>query len=217
MVIGTGAVPGGAAAQAGFDRDVLAAINQARTQPRQLASELRRYRTTFDGKVARDGGDPIGIMSVEGVRAVDEAIDFLERQAPMPPLGEGPLLGRAARGWAATQGRIGGRGHGSAISASPGDRVRAAGGDIYVSETISYGMTSAIAVVRQLVVDDGQADRGHRDLIFSHGVRFAGVGCGEHARYGAMCVIDLAATADGSPPLPQMAANQPARARPFSR
>ena len=47
-------------------------------------------------------------------------------------------------------------------------------------------------VVRQLIVDSRVRNRGHRRDIFSRGFQVAGVGCADHARYGAMCVIQYA-------------------------
>ena len=94
----TGGVAAGPAD--GYERAVLAAINAARENPRAMAEALRRYRARFDGHVVREDGDPIGVATVEGRRAVDEAIGFLERQPPLPPLDHGPVLSRAAQGWA---------------------------------------------------------------------------------------------------------------------
>ena len=46
--------------------------------------------------------------------------------------------------------------------------------------------------MRQLIVDSGVPNRGHRLNIFSRGYQAAGVGCARHSVYGAMCVIDFA-------------------------
>jgi hypothetical protein len=78
-------------------------------------------------------------------------------------------------------------------------------------------MADADAVVRQLIVDDGVPGRGHRTLLFSAEFRFAGVGCGGHRRYGHLCVVDLAATINGAPALPQWANRTPPRARARAR
>ena len=185
-----------------FEQAVLKEINRARAHPREVAGELRRYRANFHGLVAHENGDPVGTTTFEGAGAVDEAIAFLEAQAPLPPLDDGVILTRAARDWAETQGSAGAVGHGS----GPGARVRAAGGDIYVGETISYGMPTPAAVARQFIIDDGQPRRGHRALLFSAGYRFAGVGCAAHARFGSLCVVDYAGTPDGAPILTQVAA-----------
>jgi hypothetical protein len=168
---------------------------------------VRDYRELFDGRVIRLPGDPVGEMTREGTYAVDEAIAFLDRQTPLPPLARGELLARAARDLAAEQAMSGRSGHRSADGAMPGDRVKRRGGDIFVSETISYGYSEHHAVVRQLIIDDGVPSRGHRALIFATGSRFAGVGCGTHPTVRYMCVIDYSATANGKPQLPTFAAS----------
>jgi len=201
-----------------IEAQVLERINHARQNPRDYADELRGYRRYFDGDILYLPGDRNGVYTREGVSAVDEAIDFLERQAPLPPLGHGDLLALAAQDHADDQGGIGATGHVSRDGAGPGERVRRRGGDIFVGESISYGMADADAVVRQLIVDDGVPGRGHRALLFKNDFRFAGIGCGGHRRFGHICVVDLAATRDGQSELSQWAARSttggaPVRAR----
>lgn len=188
-----------------LERDVLTEINYARQHPRDYAGMLRDYRRYFDGHVLFLPGDPNGVITNEGLDAVDEAIDFLERQEPLAPLGRGELLVLAAQDHADDQGSFGGTGHVSREGMNPGDRVRRRGGDIYVGEGIWYGSGDAGAVVRSLIVDDGVRSRGHRALLFQADFRFAGVGCGAHRRFGNICVVDFSGTADGSPPLPAWA------------
>jgi uncharacterized protein YkwD len=195
--------PAAASEPASLEETVLEAINYVREHPREYADQLRAYRDYFEGDVLFLPGDDNGVVTREGVRAVDEAIDFLERQAPLPPLSAGKLLTLAARDHADEQGPAGATGHVSRDGASPGERVRRRGGGIFVGETISYGAGDADAVVRGFVVDDGVRDRGHRKLIFSQGFRYAGVGCGGHARYRVICVVDYSGTENGAPVLPK--------------
>ena len=194
-----------AASGTSLEADVLARVNYARQHPREYAEQLRDYRRHFEGRILYLPGDTNGIITNEGPDAVDEAIDFLERQAPLPPLDLGELLMLAARDHADDQGAIGATGHRSRDGLSPGERVKRRGGDIYVGESIYYGTDRADAVVRSLIVDDGVPGRGHRALLFKPDFRYAGVGCAAHRRFGHMCVIDLAGTADGAPVLPQWA------------
>lgn len=188
-----------------LEGDVLTEINYARQHPQEYAETLREYRRYFDGRVLFLPGDQNGVITNEGIDAVDEAIDFLERQAPLPALSRGELLVLAAQDHADDQGNYGGTGHVSRDGLSPGDRVKRRGGDIYVGEGIWYGNGDAGAVVRSLIVDDGVRSRGHRELLFKADFRFAGVGCGAHRRFGEICVVDFAGTADGSPVLPEWA------------
>ena len=170
------------AAMPGLEAQVLAEVNYARTHPAEYARVLRDYRDhPYDGET-----------SIEGPAAIDEAIDFLERQAPLPPLKSEIKLIRSASGYAQDQGPGGLTGHVSADGATLSDRIhRQQVWSMVAAEAISYGYENPRDVVRQLIVDDGVAGRGHRKVLFDATLRFAGVGCGPHRLYGAMCVIDF--------------------------
>jgi uncharacterized protein YkwD len=156
---------------------VLDEVNYVRAHPVEYARELRRA--------------PDWAVEQEEPGAVEEAIDFLERQRPLAPLKGDQRLDAAARVHARTQGAQGDVGHGPA--GSLGVRLRAAGVFAGLSaENISYGSDDARAIVRQLVIDSRVAGRGHRRNIFTAGYSAAGVACGGHRQWGAMCVIDFA-------------------------
>lgn len=182
-----------------FEREVIAEINAARTDPQGAARDLRQLRSRYgrDNSYALPGSETL-IMTREGVRALDEAIAFLDRQPRLPPLDASPLLARAAADHSDEQRRSGATGHASASGATPSDRVVARGGGRYVAETIAYGAGDPFDVVVQLIVDDGVSDRGHRKVIFDPALRFAGAGCGRHPAYTRMCTIDFARTATGA-------------------
>jgi uncharacterized protein YkwD len=195
-----------------LEQDVLAEINFVRTRPYEYAQELRRYREQFDGRLLID--ETGEHMTYEGVRAVDEAIHFLEAQQPLDPLEPGVILARAAADHSADQGSRGGMGHVSTNGMTPSRRVASRGGGIYVSETISYGPSDAEGIVRSLIVDDGVRSRIHRSVIFLSFLRYAGAGCGPHVSVGFMCVIDYSQTPDGrAPNLPSYARSDVGRAR----
>jgi len=162
---------------ADLDAAVLAELNYVRAHPADYARELRRA--------------PEWALEQEEPGAVEEAIAFLERQPAMAPLKGDKRLGAAALQHVRTQGPSGEIGHGTA--GSLGLRLRAAG--VYAgmaAENISYGYDDAQSVVRQLVIDSRVAGRGHRRNIFAAGYTTAGVACGGHRQWGAMCVIDFA-------------------------
>lgn len=170
----------------GFENAVLAEINAVRANPRAFARELRRQQV----RDARYGDDGYG-MSQEEPYAVEEAIDFLMRQPPLPPLQHDSRLAAAARRHVARQGPRGDVGHGG--SGGLNQRLQAQGLFAGITaESISYGQDSPRDVVRQLVVDSRVPNRGHRRDLFSRAYQAAGVACGAHARWGDMCVIDYA-------------------------
>lgn len=176
---------------------LLERINAVRANPRAYADQLRAYRSYFDGEIVYVPGDYNGVLTKEGVAVVDETIAFLERQLPLPPLAPAQVLTLTAMDYSREQGALGARGHVGADGSQPGERVKRHGGGIFVGEAIAYGSNDAEEVVRQMVVDDGVPDRGHRKLLFDKNFRFAGIGCGPHARMDHICVVDLSATADG--------------------
>ncbi|MEG3124676.1 CAP domain-containing protein [Sphingomonas sp. GB1N7] len=182
--------------------EVLAELNRLRTDPAGYAASLQSYRRLFgtpDSRTYTLPGEALTRRSIDGAPAVNEAIAALNRQAPVAQLAPGSILETAARTLADEQAETGAIGHRTARGFSPGERVKAQGGDIYVVEAVSYGFDSAEAIVRQLVIDDGIPGRGHRRTLLSPELRFAGIWCGPHARFGAMCVIDLSAWPAGKP------------------
>lgn len=164
-----------------FEEEVLSVINFARTNPQAFARSLR----DADPEFATWAGDEPG--------ARDEAIAFLMNQPPLAPLRWDDRLSSAARGHADAQGETGQVGHKGPLGDTFPQRLQTVG--FYAglaAEGISYGQMSAEDVVRQLIVDSGVPNRGHRRDIFGRNYQAAGVGCAEHARYGAMCVLQYA-------------------------
>jgi uncharacterized protein YkwD len=167
-----------------LDQAVLDQINFARTRPREYARELTRVNVTYDPNARYEPDDP---------RDVEEAVAFLMQQAPLPPLRHNDRLADAALDHTTAQGPEGQLGHVGPRGQTLGHRLKTHGMFAGVTaENISYGYDDAAAVVRQLIVDSGVPNRGHRQNIFSRSYQAAGVGCGTHSVYGAMCVIDFA-------------------------
>lgn len=187
------------AVRASMEDAVLAELNRARTEPEGFARSLRDARAFYHGNLlARPGADAV-YQTEEGVRPVDEAIAFVSREAARAPLAPATVLTAAAADHQAEQREDGSVGHAGTDGSTPGERVRRHGGDGYVGELIAYGSTDPADIVRQLVVDDGVADRGHRRLLFDGSLRYAGVSCGAHPVYRYMCVVTVGRTPDGRP------------------
>ena len=133
--------------------------------------------------------------------AYAEAIEFLMRQDPLPPLQPDDLLAAAALEHVSEQGPSGETGHSGADGERFGDRLRRHGVRAELAaENIAYGPPTPSDVVRELIIDSGVPGRGHRRNIFHPAMATAGVNCGPHREYTTMCVIDFASAplrADG--------------------
>ena len=158
----------------GTSLEVLAEMNLARTSPQHYAQLLAE----------RMGGT----RSPESNRALAEAVSFLQKARPLPPLDFSNGLMRSAQQHVVSQGAGGGIGHGS-FSRRVSSYGQWSGG---AGENISYGHADARGIVAQLIIDQGVPGRGHRKNIFSRTFGVAGIACGSHARFGSMCVIDFA-------------------------
>lgn len=176
--------PAAGARERGLEAGVLDEINFARTQPqaygRLLAQDAWRSRASG----AYD--DPA---------ALEEALAFLARQRPEPPLEPDAALDSAALAHAGFQARSGAVGHAGPAGETLGQRLRRHGAFAsLMGENIAYGYGAPRQIVQQLIVDSGVPDRGHRANIFNPLYREAGVGCGPHPTYRVMCVVDFAGT-----------------------
>lgn len=173
-------------------RQLLAETNAARSDPRRYAWYLREHRGRFLGNAYAHPGSMTMVITTEGVAAVDEAIRFLSRQRPLPPLAWSPGLARAAADLVQEQVHSGATGH-EGESGSIRQRIERHGAwKIGIAENISYGPGTVRLVVMELIIDDGVRGRGHRKNIFDPGFTTAGAACGPHPMYGSMCVIDFA-------------------------
>ena len=129
---------------------------------------------------------------IEQGRAVDEAVRFLDKARPLPPLTLSPGMCRAAADHCVEQ-VAGQLGHDGNDHSSPGQRIsRYSSWSSSWGENISYSQKTARGVVLALIIDDGVRSRGHRKNIFSPKFNYAGAASGPHARYRTVCTIDFA-------------------------
>ena len=180
-----------------LEHDVLAALNAVRSNPAAYTESLVTYRAYYHEKLVTVPGRDVDYETVEGVPPVNEAITYLTAQAAMAPLEAAPILAAAALEHTAEQSATGRTGHFGADGSTPGDRATRHGGGPWVAEVIAYGANDAADVIRQLIIDDGVADRGHRTMLLTGHLRYAGVSCAPHPEFQTMCVIDMADTPDG--------------------
>jgi uncharacterized protein YkwD len=179
------------AAAPDVNAEVLAEINFARANPQAYA------RALLDQPVS-DWERNLAQKTDRAAYA--EAVDFLLRQAPLPPLRADDQLAAAALEHVAAQGAAGKVGHAGPGGETFDARLRRHGVEARMwGENIAYGPARASDVVRELIIDSGVPDRGHRRNIFYADFAAAGVSCGPHRDYAAMCVMDFAAPTREAP------------------
>ncbi len=175
-----------------LEQGILVEMNRARANPIGYAKFLQTWRKRFQGKQARLSSR-LFLQTKEGVAVVDEAIRAVKRAQPAPRLRLSAGISRAARDHVLYQGRSGLIGHKGRNGSTPYQRIsRHVRWLEPAGENNSYGPDTAVAVVRDLIVDDGVADRSHRINMFRADYKVTGIACGYHKIHRVMCVINYA-------------------------
>ena len=174
---------------ANFDKKVVNALNKARTNPKSFIPQLKAMLTQFNGNVMKRPSG-IGLRTKEGPKAVQELINFLQKQQPVGSLSWDQAMMQCSKDHVMDQGPRGTTGHTGSNGSSPSQRCSK-----YVklgssSENIQYGDTDAEGVVVQLMIDDGVANRGHRTSIFTPKYKKVSAFTGAHKGFKKMTVIN---------------------------
>lgn len=176
-----------------LELEILDEMNLARTQPQKYADYVAEWKQYYTGKsLTRPGHKPLNTL--DGMSALDEAVNFLRAVSPLPALQPAKGLFMAARDHARDLSTTVTTGHRGTDGSLPDDRIERYGDwKSAIGETIVYNLDTPRAMVIQLLIDDGTPTRGHRANVFNAGFKVIGVAVGEPSIYGARCVIDYAA------------------------
>jgi hypothetical protein len=172
-----------------LESGILKALNQFRVDPAGYATVLRQQRRYYRGDLLEIPGQT-DLLTREGVRPLDEAIADLEsKRASLGRVALSAGLSRAATDHVLEAGRRGLISHGDFQKRIEHYGIWSGA----IGEDISYGPREGREVIVGLLIDDGVANRAHRESLLDPRWRYVGIACGFHSRYGTMCVLDLAA------------------------
>ncbi len=175
------------------EQEILRELNYVRTNPQAYAQELERIQQYFRGNLYQEPGQP-AVRTREGAAAVGEAIRYLRSTTAMKPLSYCGGLAKAAADHVSDIGPKGMTSHTGSDGSTPRSRIERYGQWLAtMGENIAYGsLPSARRIVMQLIIDDGVANRGHRDVILNPDYRLVGIATGSHKVYGSICVQEFA-------------------------
>ena len=174
---------------------VLKELNELRAKPAAYASHIEARLRWYDNKTLRIPGQR-PVRTFEGKSAAEEAIAALKATKALPALKPANGLALAARDHARDIGPKGLITHEGSRGTTVRSRVaRYARGYNYIGENISFGPERPRDVIIDLLIDDNVPGRGHRKLLLDRSFHYVGIGCGTHAVYRTMCVIDFAGSA----------------------
>ncbi len=174
---------------------IVAETNRLRANPAAYAAEMAdaipHYRPD-NGRLFREIGAVLS--TVEGVAALEEAIEALEDADPLPLLEPSPGISKAAVDHAEDLGDNGIVGHYGSADTTPLQRMNRYGEVIGGwGENISYAPTALNEArwhIQQLLIDDNVPSRAHRDALLNPDYRLIGVSCQPHVALGNVCVMN---------------------------
>lgn len=175
-----------------IDKEILAELNQCRSNPRKYSANLTNIIKYYNGKTYEKPGSQVK-ETREGVENVESCIKYLKTIRPSPLLKWSPSLAQAAKYHADDLGPLGGSGHissdGSDMYARTSKFCNWTG---HLGENIDYGTNIAKDIVLSLLIDDGMLARGQRLNIMKKDHKYVGAAVGFHSLYEFMCVIVFA-------------------------
>lgn len=173
-----------------LEKEIIDEINLSRTEPQKYLALIEAYKNYYQGNALTLPGSKTALVTHEGLAAVDDAINFLRAQKPLPSLSIARGMCLAAKDQARDMTLKGLSGHTGSDGSLPKARVDRYGiWNGTVGENIIYDITTARQMVIGMIIDDGVATRGHRRNIFDPTYRVAGVSISDAPSNGARGVI----------------------------
>jgi hypothetical protein len=178
----------------GVQKGIFDAMNELRANPKAYAEKYLSPRLgKFEGNIFKRSNG-INQMTHEGTSAVKEAIDVLSKTPPIKLFEKMPPgMALAALDHVNDTGPKGLTGHDGSDGCKLSNRLDRYGAPkITWGENIDYGNKDPHAIVSALLIDDGVANRGHRNNLLNGEFVCVGIAVGLHKQYGDMCVMDYA-------------------------
>ena len=163
--------------------------NQIRQDPQSFIPKLKESFLGFRDKIFHQPGeDPI--QTYEGKDGVDEAIQFLKSQKPVPPLTFSNEISLACKDHVNDIGPKGLTSHDGSDGKNISDRIeKYCEWDGACAESIDFGFKDPENIMISLLVDDGVKERFQRKNFFHPELKYVGIAVGPHKDYGVCTVI----------------------------
>ena len=174
-----------------FEEQLENKINEFRTNPKGYAKKINEYVSYFKGKTLRIPGSNAGIRTEEGAAAYIEAVDFLSQQEGVDPLEPSKGLGRICADFMAEAQKV----DPDQIGNIDLEEIIAKYGSFSgsLNRAMDFGGEDPEQVLINLIVCDGDPNRGNRESLLSTDLKRIGVANAKHATY-RFCTLIISCT-----------------------
>ena len=174
----------------GFAKKVLDEINKVRPDPESISKKLIDMQKYFKGKILNLPKEA-GIETTEGKDGYQQAADFLAKAPKLPALTVSPLVLKIAEESIDEMKKCENE---EAMDKIDRRAIIKKYGhyDGRLGDSTDFGSSSPEMVMINLVVDDGNAKRTNRELIFRDDFKEIGIATAYHEEIGPFTFIILA-------------------------
>jgi hypothetical protein len=174
-----------------FDQEVAEELNEVRTSPQTYMNKILQYTKYFKGNVLHLPGSNVGIRTEEGAAAYEEAADFLSKRKGINALKLNYPLCMIAKEFLEEVQKT----DVNSVNQIDLEKIMAKYGSFTgsFSRAIDFGGTKPELVISNLLVGDGDPNRGQRGSMFNENLNLIGVASGHHTQFG-MCTVILTCT-----------------------
>jgi hypothetical protein len=172
-----------------FSYDFVQELNILRTNPKSYIPNIQEEKKYLQGNILKLPGQEPGFKTVEGISAYNECINFLENANSVSEIQMNKSLLNIANEYL------------RAIQNVKLNQIKTIDIHKFVkkygnfegdfNKSLEFGGINAINVLNNLVIGDGDPNRGHRNTIFNPSFNLIGVASGNHPEFGTLTVIVL--------------------------
>ena len=174
--------------------ELLNEINLLRSNPKEYAEKVLKYKSYFDGNILKIPGTKGRIQTEEGPAAYAEAANFLLSAEPVDEMTPSKGLTNIANDLLS-----------SVQNCEPDEldnidmnqiieKYGSFGGNF--SRSMEFGGENAEQVIMNLIVNDGDKSRSQRDSLLDDDLKVVGIATGKHKYFGNCSIIVSSTTFD---------------------
>ncbi len=172
-----------------LEHEIFLQQNILRKNPQNFLSKLRDSLNHFKNKIYHKPNEE-PIQTYEGVSAINEAIQFLKNQKPVPELILNKDISQACKDHINDIGPRGLTTHEGSDGSNIGERIeKYCEWDGATAENLDFGFKKAENILINMIVDDGVKERFQRSNLFNPEFRVVGIAAGPHKDYGIVVAI----------------------------